>query len=267
MVVQCAARWWDLEALGWGRLACPKIASCGDASVLCNLDMVFKNLAVLDRLYVEGHDYVEKYLGWCRNRGVPATPEKLRFQKLCADNHFNPLPPEEKTFDWCFLGQTYPEYDVRLKHFRRELVPTLLDAEPNAHVSGPGWAELVGDRSRGDWIDQSLVNAVYNRSRAVVSIDAHDGAGYTSTRTIEAMCGGHCTLVYDHAGMAFLKRWVRDGEHVLFFDSAERFRDRLAWVRRNPAGATAIGRSARGLVLERGWTASAWMRDCLSLLE
>ena len=82
VVVQCAARWWDLKALGWDRLHCPKIASCGDASVLCNLDMVFRNLDVLDRLYVEGHDYVEKYLEWCRTRGVRPTPEKLRFQKL-----------------------------------------------------------------------------------------------------------------------------------------------------------------------------------------
>ncbi len=264
IVVQCAARWWDLHKLGWGDLTCPIVASCGDASVLCNLDMVFRNLPLLSRLYVEGYDYVEKYLGWCAERDITPDLEKFRFQKLCADNHFPPLPPEPKLYDWCFLGQTYPAYDERLRHHRRELVPVLLDREPSAYVSGPGWAELVGGRSRGDWVDQSLLNAVYNKSRAVVSIDAHDGAGYTSTRTIEAMHGGHCILLYDHPGMWYLKEWVRDGEHVLFFGSPEEFSTKLEWVRRNPGRAAAIGVSARVLVLERGWTASAWMTDCLS---
>ena len=103
-------------------------------------------------------------------------------------------------------------------------------------------------------------------SRAVVSIDAHDGPGYTSTRTIEAMHAGHCVLLYDHAGMSYLKQWVRDGEHVLFFRTPEEFQQKLELVRADPGLGVKIGETARSLVLERGWTASAWMRECLALV-
>lgn len=258
MIVQCAVRWWDLKDLGWDRLRCPVIASCGDAMPLCNLEAVFKNLPLLTRLYVEGRDYIDAY-------GHGPDLHKLHFQKLCADNHFKPLPPAEKLYDWCFLGQAYQLYDQRLKHYRRELIPQLLDLEPNGYVSGPHWQEVLGDRCRGDWIDQRHLNVIYHMSRAVVSIDAHDGPGYTSTRTIEAMHAGHCALLYDHAGMGYLRQWVRDGEHAMFFRTPHEFRDKLELVRREPEMAAKIGAAARTLVLERGWTASAWMRECLAL--
>lgn len=260
VVIQCAVRWWDLKALGWDRLRCPIIASCGDAAPLCNLEAVFGNLPLLTRLYVEGRDYIDAY-------GDGPDLHKFHFQKLCADIHFPPLPPTPKLYDWCFLGQAYPLYDQRLKHYRRDLIPRLLDLEPNAYVSGPLWGEILRERCRGDWIDQSLLNGIYNQSRVVVSIDAHDGPGYTSTRTIEGMHAGHCVLLYNHPGMEFIRQWVRDGEHVLFFRTPEEFSLKLEMVRADPSLGVRIGAAARGLVLERGWTASAWMRECLDCIK
>lgn len=265
VLIQCAVRWFDLQSLGWDKLTCPIVASVGDASVLCNTEMVFKNLSLLSRLYVEGYDYVEKYLEWCQKHEIIPTPEKLVYQQLCADNHFHPTPKVDKLYDWCFLGQAYPLYDVRLKHYRRDLIPQLLEACPEAYVSGPGWQDIIGSHWKGDWIDQSLLNGVYSQSRVVVSIDAHDGTGYTSTRTIEAMHAGHCTFIYDHPGMGYFKKFIKDGEHAVYFNSVVDFKDKLQQVKADPQLARRIGAAGRQIVLIQGWTATAWMRQCLSL--
>ncbi len=267
VVIQCAVRWFDLRQLNWDQLNCPIVASCGDALPLTNQEAVFKNVSLLTRLYVEGFDYVEAYEKWCAvHRIIPQT-EKLVYQQLCADNHFELLPEEPKVWDWCFIGQTYPIYEERLKHYRRQLIPQLLDLCTNAYISGPGWNEIVGDRSRGDWIDQSLLNNIYNKCRVVVSIDAHDGAGYTSTRTIEAMFGGHCALIYDHPGMWYLKNFIIDGVHAFYFKNLEEFKSRLDLVKANPGIALKVGMTGRAKVIELGWTVNSWMVDCLKLLK
>jgi hypothetical protein len=259
VILQCAVRWFDLAALGWTGVQCPIVASCGDASPLCTTDTVFRNLPLLSRLYVVGYDYFEKYKSW--SYGRPTHLHKFRYQHLCADNHFPPLPPEPKLYDWCFLGQVYPAYDVRLKHWRNDLIPQLLAVCPEAYVSGPGW-EFIG--KSGEWLDQSRLNGIYNQSRAIVSIDAHDGDGYASTRPIEAMHGGHCTLIYKHAGMHSFAEIVKEGEHALYFNDVSEFAAKMAWLRANPTEGQRIGAAARELVIVKGWMASAWMRDCLT---
>lgn len=268
VIIQCAVRWWDLHSLGWAKLRCPIVASCGDALPLCNTAAVFGNLPLLTRLYVEGYDYIDWHaetVHYPSFEAFQAQHSKFRYQQLCADIHFQPLPPEPKIYDWCFLGQAYQTYDNRLKHYRRHLIPALLKECPNGYVSGPHWQEVIGAASRGDWIDQSCLNAIYNKSRVVVSIDAHDGSGYTSTRTIEAMHAGHCTLIYDHPGMDSFKKIVQDGVHALYFCGADDFAEKLKAVKRAPGLAQEVGRAGRALVLDRGWTTAAWMGECLSL--
>lgn len=253
----------DFYEMGWDRIGCPIVGSCGDSLALTQLGTLFRNVLLMSRVHVVGQDYIERYV---QSGGTEV--HKFIYQHLCADNHFPLVDHFEKPYDWCFIGQVYPAHEQRLKHYRNDIIPQLLDVCPNGLVAGPGWKRILGDRAvGGQWIDQSLLNQLYVRCVVTVSIDAHDGAGYASTRPIEMMHAGHCTFIYDHPGMTYFKKFVHDGTHAFYFRTPQEFADRLQHVKQNPEIARQVGLAARAVVLENRWTASAWMRQCLELLK
>lgn len=262
VVVQYFAQSKDLAAHGWCSLKCPVIGVTADAASITNVDGAFNNLHhVLTALYVDGYDYFDRYRECARKRRLPLQEEKLVFQKFCADTLFPPLElPKE--YDWTFIGQVYPAYDVRLKHWRNDVVRDLLTRHPNGFVTGSGWKELLGLDAR--WIPQTEVNAYYAKSRVVVSIDAHDGAGYTSTRPIESMHAGHCTFLHDHAGMDCLRDKIVHGQHAFYFRTVDEFSELLELVKGDPELARKVGAAGRELVLSAGWTYTGWLRKLVS---
>jgi hypothetical protein len=74
-------------------------------------------------------------------------------------------------------------------------------------------------------------------------------------------------LIYKHAGMSSFATVVKDKEHALYFHDAAEFAVQMEWLRANPEAGRQIGIAARELVLQKGWTASAWMRDCLTVMR
>jgi hypothetical protein len=267
VLLQYATQRYDLQALGYSGLSCPIIGSCGDAAVITNLDAVFNNLAYLSRLDVEGYDYFELYQNWRSKHRAADYEYKLRLLKQCADHNFPPLAPVQKKYEWVFIGQVYPDYDCRLKHYRNDVIKELWNNVPGGLVLGcQDWSVILDDPLDRPRVSPTEVNEHYAASRAIVSVDAHDGAGYTSTRTIESMHAGHCAFIYDHPGMAYLKQWIKDGVHAFFFSSVIEFQQKLELVRSSPELSEKIGAAARELVLQQDWTYTGWLRRSLALL-
>lgn len=264
VILQHVVQTHDLAQLGYGQVNCPKIASCGDAMVITSLEPVFHNLEVLTNLDVEGFDYFPAYRTWVQANARQSHEHKLRFFKQCADTLFLPLDAT-KEYDWIFVGQVYPAYEERLKHTRNDIVRELWRQIPNGLVIGSGgWESIIGSTDPILPVPQSEVNGFYAKSRVVVSVDAHHGDGYTSTRTLEIMHAGHCAFIYDHPGMRPLKAWIRDGEHVFFFATIAEFKEKLAYLKRYPRLGVEMGAAARQLVLNQGWTYTGWLTRALA---
>lgn len=247
--------------MGWDKLKCPIVGSCGDSMALTQTAVLFKNSKLMSKIYVVGQDYIADYI---RRGGVDV--DKFVYQHLCADNHFPLNQQINKSHDWCFIGQVYPEYEERLKHYRNQIVPQILESCPNGVVAGPGWRRILGDKADDRWIDQSFLNDIYAKCHVTVSIDAHDGDGYASTRPIEMMHAGHCVFIYDHPGMRYFKKYFEEGVHAFYFRTAQEFVERLDYIKRTGV-ASKVGLAAREVVLNNGWTASAWMKQCLRFLS
>lgn len=257
VLIQCYVQWMDFVKIGWDTIKCPIIASCGDARSITDTTTVFGNLPYLAKLHVEGMDYIEEY-----EKQGGKERYKLHYQHLCNDRFF-PFITGEKVHDWCFIGQQYPAYDARLQHYRSQLVPVLAAEFPNHIIAGDGW-ELPTAKP---YIPQYEVNAEYAKCHAVVSIDAHNGTGYTSTRTIEAMHGGHCVLVYDHDGTHYLKHDLKDGEHAFYFKTIEEFREKLQYIKDYPEFANRIRMEAASKIRKLGWTMKGWMKSAANYVS
>lgn len=265
IIVQYLTNFHDLRERGWDRLHCSIFGSCGDALPITNTDVAFLNAnTTLTRLYVEGLDYISAYRDWAISSDRDPSIEKLRYQKLCADTLFPPIDLP-KIYDWVFIGQVYPAYDQRLKHYRNGLIPLLYHQNPNGFIAGSGgWEKLLCLDREVRWIPQAEVNKYYAQSRVVVSIDAHDGSGYTSTRPIEAMHGAHCTFIYDHPGLDYFKKFIRHGHHAFYFKTISDFNTHLDFVKSHPEQAKEIGLAAREVVLRNKWTYSGWLESILT---
>lgn len=263
ILLQGAAHKYDLNAMGWRKFDCPIIGSCGDAITVTNADVAFNNLSILTVLHVEGLDYMHAYNLWRDRNNKPDFFNKLRFQKLCADRYFEPLL-DDRIYDWCFAGQMYNQHDGRYKHYRIGLIQELYSKNQNCIIAGLGdWEKLLNRPVFH--IEQPELNKSYAKSHVVISIDAHNGTGYSSTRTFESMHGKHLTAIYDHDGMGYLKQFIQHGVHAFFFKTTDELLDIIKYVKANPVEAEEIRYAGRKLVLEKGWTASAWFEQ--SILE
>jgi len=260
VILQCAAQWYDLHTLKYDKLQCPIVASCGDASTITNLDAVFNNLDIITHLHVEGYDYFDKYSEWCVQNNKPKY-NKLIFQKLCADCQF-PYLHLPKKWDWAFAGQVYPAHEERLSHYRNTIIKDLYARNESCFIAGNGWDAIIPRQCQH--VPQDLLNQYYASSHVVVSIDAHNGSGYTSTRTIESMHAGHCTAIYDHAGMASLKNHIIDGVHAFYFKTVDQLLEIIDSVKHNEPLALGMGKAARELVLRMSWTYTGWVRAALT---
>lgn len=250
VIVQCAVQKHHFHDFGWQNLHCPIIASCGDAATITNLNAVRSNLPILTELYVEGYDYFDYFKEY---------QQKLKFFKICSDTLFYITPNDSPQYDWVYAGQVYPEYDVRLKHYRTEIVPELKKRIPNGLVIGQGWdAYITGTLPH---LPQEQLNQHYANSKIVISIDAHNGAGYTSTRTIEAMWAGCCTFIYDHEGMWYLKQFIEDGIHAYYFKDLDELQTKFELIDNNYEKRQQIGKAAHDLVQQHNWTYSGWLRS------
>ncbi len=261
ILLQGTAHKYDLQAMGWQKYTCPIIGSCGDALTVTNIDTAFNNLHILTVLHVEGMDYFNAYNIWRQKHQKPDFSYKLRFQKLCADKYFEPISGDKK-YDWCFAGQMYNQHDGRYKSYRIGLRHELFSRNKNCIIAGlGGWPQLLGVNVTH--IEQPELNQEYAKCHVVISIDAHDGLGYSSTRTFEAMHGRHLTAIYDHPGMIYLKEFIHHGVHAYFFKTVEELVNIITHVKMNPTEAEAIRHAGRELVLKMGWTASAWFENSI----
>lgn len=237
------------------------IGSCGDAASVTNLDAAFHNLPKLTELYVDGHDYLELYQAMMHAGKAPKGQiDKLKYRKTCADSLFQPLA-SSKLYDWCFIGQVYPAYEQRLNHDRNRIVAELAKQFPAYFIGGSkDWSIITGLDCAG-WMPQNELNSIYARSHLILSVDAHHGTGYTSTRPIEVMHAGHCVVMYDHAGMPYFKQFVKHEEQAFYFKTADDFGKCLDFVKSDRLRAEDIGKAARQVILVNGWTHSQWLES------
>jgi len=231
------------------------IGSCGDAAAITNTAAAFQNLPMMSALYIEGYDYYDYYDTF--SEGANQYAQRLRYFQTCSDNYFEPVV-EDKKYDWCFIGQIYPSHEERLKHYRNDIISGLYKALPGYVAGDDKWSDIIGSQCNSR-LPQELLNRIYAQSRVVVSVDAHDGNGYTSTRTIEAMYGGHCVCIYDHRGTYGLKQFIQDGIHAFYFDDIEELLGIIDKIKTNPQIAIDMGQAARELVISKGWTYSKWL--------